>query len=39
LREVWTRYGALDEIWFDGGLVLNEKKKISQFIEESFFDI
>jgi hypothetical protein len=27
LREVWTRYGALDEIWFDGGLVLNGKKK------------
>ena len=21
LREVWTRYGDLDEIWFDGGLV------------------
>jgi hypothetical protein len=22
LREVWSRYGTLDEIWFDGGLVL-----------------
>jgi hypothetical protein len=22
LRELWTRYGTLDEIWFDGGLVL-----------------
>jgi hypothetical protein len=21
LRELWTRYGSLDEIWFDGGLV------------------
>jgi hypothetical protein len=22
LREIWTRYGTLDEIWFDGGSVL-----------------
>ncbi len=22
LREIWTRYGTLDEVWFDGGLVL-----------------
>ena len=21
LRELWTKYGSLDEIWFDGGLV------------------
>ena len=21
LREIWTRYGTLNEIWFDGGLV------------------
>lgn len=21
LREIWTRYGTLDEIWFDGGSV------------------
>jgi hypothetical protein len=21
LREIWTRYGSLDEIWFDGGSV------------------
>lgn len=21
LREMWTRYGSLDEIWFDGGSV------------------
>ena len=19
LREIWTRYGSLEEIWFDGG--------------------
>jgi hypothetical protein len=25
LREIWTRYGNLDEIWFDGGLVLSRK--------------
>jgi hypothetical protein len=22
LREIWTRYGTLDEVWFDGGSVL-----------------
>jgi alpha-L-fucosidase len=22
LRELWTNYNALDEIWFDGGLVI-----------------
>ncbi len=22
LRELWTKYGILNEIWFDGGLVL-----------------
>ncbi len=25
LREIWTRYGDLDEIWFDGGSVLRRK--------------
>jgi hypothetical protein len=22
VRELWTNYGPLDEIWFDGGLVI-----------------
>jgi hypothetical protein len=25
LRELWTKYGTLDEIWFDGGLALEWK--------------
>jgi hypothetical protein len=26
LREIWTRYGNLDEIWFDGGLAFRNKR-------------
>jgi hypothetical protein len=36
LREIWTRYGALDEIWFDGGLVIS-KNKIIYFILLFFY--
>jgi hypothetical protein len=25
LRELWTKYGILNEIWFDGGLVLSRE--------------
>jgi len=35
LREVWSRYGTLDEIWFDGGLVLLTKFYL--FINISMF--
>jgi len=37
LREVWTKYGTLDEIWFDGGLVL--LTKVYLFINISMFYI
>jgi hypothetical protein len=35
LRELWTKYGTLDEIWFDGGLVL--LTKVYLFINISVF--
>jgi hypothetical protein len=38
VRELWTNYGALDEIWFDGGLVIS-KIKSSIFIISYYFCI
>ena len=31
LRELWTKYSTLDEIWFDGGFV-SSKNRLYNFI-------
>jgi len=34
LREVWTRYGSLDEIWFDGGYTASLKDPITALLDQ-----
>lgn len=34
LTELWTRYGSLMEIWFDGGVMVNEKGGIAAEVEQ-----